>query len=74
MFVTVLPKDKCIGIAKIVGHEETSNDSLLLYLPDEIFGNTHRVDYIAKDIYVRANDNQKDWAIPTYFIDNIDKW
>lgn len=74
MKVTILSKDKCIEIAKIMGHENKSEESLLLYLPDRIFGTTQSVEYISKDVHIRESGDCLLWSIPAYFIGEIDKY
>ena len=71
--VKVLPKDKCLAIAKVVGHTGDDDDELLAYLPDEVFGNTFDVDYCAEDFncYAFEDRSKGHWAIPTYFCESV---
>lgn len=70
-FIKVFPKDKCLEIAKIVhrDHElETwSEQELLNWLPDEIFGNEMR--YNNLNVNFEVFDGQNVWYVPTYFVD-----
>lgn len=57
-YIEVLPKDKCLKIAKIVGHDFGSDEDNLLCLPDQIFEKKFIVDYEAENYVVYDNTNQ----------------
>lgn len=69
-FISVLPKDKCLAISKIVNAEkvgEWDDDDFLSYLPDHIFGGQMVYTNLQDDFAVF--DGQYEWHIPTYFIE-----
>lgn len=69
--IKVLSKDQCLAIAKavMIGKKMT-DEELLVYLPDSVFGDTFRVDRIEHDFVVYADLHER-WRIPPYFVEYI---
>lgn len=68
-FIKVFSKEQCLAIAKIANpdSEGWSDDELLHYLPDNIFGN--EMVYTNLNNYFTVFDGQYEWCVPTYFVD-----
>lgn len=67
-YVEVLPKEKCLKIAEIIGHNFGNDEENLLYLPDKVFGNRWIIDYEAEEFVVYDGENTTvHWHIPPYF-------
>lgn len=68
-FIKVLPKEKCLAIAKIVNQDtskETENE-LLCWLPDKIFGN--EMVFTNLHGWFTVFDGECEWMIPPYFVE-----
>lgn len=65
--IKVMSKQQCLEIAKIVNFDKTKTDEEhLVFLPNEVFGETHNLDYIDGDFVI--HDNKGELRIPCYFV------
>ena len=69
--VEILKKEECLAIAKIIHGDRYSDDELLEYLPDTVFGETLNVDYVDSGFNVYDYNSDNKWYVPTYFVKNI---
>lgn len=79
MEVKIYSKEMCLKIAKTVrADKDLTDDELVQYLPDWIFGKTLRVSSFRGfcEVYGKPGiDGLCDrWEIPTYFIEEIWKY
>lgn len=68
-FIKVFSKEQCLAISKIANpdSEKWTDDELLCYLPDKIFGNEMAYTNLQDDFTVF--DGQYEWHVPTYFVE-----
>ena len=69
--VEVLKKEECLAIAKIIHGDRFTDDELLEYLPDDVFGKTFNVDYICENFNVYDFDGKTKWEVPPYFVKKV---
>lgn len=71
LYASILSKEKCLEIAKIV-YKDTMNvkalteEELLSFLPDSIFGETWKV--VKIDYCFDVFDDEYEWSVPTFFV------
>lgn len=74
MEIKLFSKEMCLAIAKVVRAEEKlTDDELIEYLPDSLFGKTHRVKWCAGNYEVYGEEEVDGrcsvWIVPTYFVE-----
>jgi len=73
--VKILSKDQCLEIAKIVMLDNLSEfDDLLMYLPDHVFGKNFEALEVNDGCVIIEDDNDKEWAVPFYFVEVSTKY
>ena len=69
--VEVLKKEECLAIAKIIHGDRYSDDELLEYLPDGVFGETFNVERVCNYFVVYDFDGKTKWEVPPYFVKKV---
>lgn len=73
MKIKVWSKDKCLTIAKVLNHKVNQSDDVLLdYLPDEVFGKSFEVTSQENNSYSITDAEGYTWSVRTAFIEKID--